>query len=318
MILWPQTCCLQALALSILASACEPPPTPPVPAGLAAPPCEPEVSRYLITTVVVPRTVGLAAEPRIDLDMNGRFTDNDLGDGVAWLVERGARIQQEVDSVLSSSDHAFMIRVEQCGEEYVRLTSLVVRDDDGDPDNSLLDSDRFQIVAEPEYGAVGTEHEGAIRAFDGTGFLPFRVLFDVDDQEPLDWIPVAGVQLDVERTPTSMSGILAGGYITNDLPGELTPPVTRSLNDALLQDPGCPSMCENMLLRGVLDLYDENRDGVISAEESAVFFAFRHENLNLFADYEGSTVYWPNHDGVRDSRGLFVQFVAERTEAIVQ
>lgn len=311
-------CSSAALVMGVGLVGCDQPDVPPVPPGAAPPPCEPAVSMYLLTEVTVWPSAAAAAAPRIDLDMDGRFTDNDLGEAVAWLVQRGARIQRAVDYVLTESDHAFMLRVEECGDSYVRMTQLVVADDDGDPDNDLDAGGRFRIVTEPEYGAVGTHDTGAIRAFHGRGYLPFRVLFDVDDQQPLDWIAAAGVQFDVIRTDRTLAGLVAGGYVTDDLRADLSEQVARSLNDIVTQDPGCPQMCESEQVRLMLDLYDVNQNGTISVEEAATFFTFLDESLDLFSAFEGETTYWPNSNGVRDSRGLMVQFVAARTEALVQ
>lgn len=290
---------------------------PPVPPGTRSPPCDLQSQAYIVDQIQLPLAYQDLFDFAFDLDGDPYgHVDNTIGWTVQELTDEGARIPGALQETIDQSELAWMLVVDKCASStktYARLSLLFGQDTDGDPSDNWTGDEVFAVADSGPYPAVGTLADGHLSVAQGAGVLPLVNLYESTAQAALDPYPCFGLQADLSLTADGLEGRLGCGLNIPDPASLLSQAVANSMEDALSQDPGCPSMCEDSSHTELLDVYDANGDGHIEASEvgrdSFYFRRFSVEADMLALDGD-AFVYWPSHDGAMDSFGLGVRIHA--------
>lgn len=281
-------------------------------------PCGGDLDTYLIDAILFGTDGDEVAEFAFDMDGDGSL-DNQLGNLHTALQPLPA--QETINAAIAADTIVLALSVEVCGTEMdyprearVELHAGAFVERDGAAPRVHLHGFNGVPAVEDVGGLFGNVFSSR-----GTGWLPLSAFIDVPGSPP-SW--VLGHQFMVEldsRSPAEIDGRMAIGPHEADVRRTISPAVARHAAVLLDGEPGCPLACEDEALARMVDLLDENGDGTIQELEfrtNPVVITFMRPDLDLLADWNGMSTWWPGHDGEPESLSLGFGFHAVRAELV--
>jgi hypothetical protein len=237
----------------------------------------------------------------LGLDLDGNCSpDSQLSKGDLALTRIGAMLGREVPTALSSGAILWQLHVETCtdGQPYARV---------------FLEDTQARPA---QFPAVGERQaDGRIVAAHGVGSVPIHAFLEATPStEPTVFTRGEGMALELTPAGGGIAGRLGAALPRGEMEALFTT-LAKSFNDIVAADPGCPSACETMLARRLLELFDDDRSGsfvpIPELRDNDLMRALVKPDLDLHDESVGGAVYLPRHDGFKDhlSYGLIFHAV---------
>ncbi len=282
-------------------------PRPPVLPGVAEPPCQLKQEAFAISQLNLPGSSTELRDTAFDLDLDGRPDYGIASFRLALSSQLSAPVASDwrnhIDAALADGRATWILVAEVCADgssDHARVGLYRATDADGDG--------VFEMVRNGQVPAVGQRDAiGHILATEGTGTAPIVTLFDpLGRAQDAGW--VSGSALSVELGPVISDGtrvVRLGLALEHGALDRVVPPLAGFLTEDASSAPG------------LARLLDSNTDGAVSEEEfrtNVVMKAMLADDVDVLADYEGKTVYWPSRDDQNDSSSLSLVGLARRVE----
>lgn len=294
--------------------------------GLREPPCELESSYYVVDSIRFPET-SVGAELGLDLDLDGR-ADNGLGASRQNLARdiEDSPIDLDVALAASIENHnlIWIIELQRCAggdSGHLRVHSRRGLELAGDLETGaeVLLAQRIEPTGLPP--AVGACDGVRCQAEHGFGIAPLAAFADSRAAErTVVWTEGMGLAVKLELEDQAIEGRLGVGFLPAVAFYDLLEPFTRTLDDVVQSDTGCPEACETEAGQTMTETFDANRDQRITVDEvleNRIFLdlAVAFET-DLLADVDGQRIYWPGFDARLDSSALGIGLRARQVTAL--
>jgi hypothetical protein len=273
-------------------------------------------TQYVADSIDVPTTASEATALGLDLDGDPMLRpDNALGQILAVLVtEGGGDPQGAVDNFVAQGTLIHIMDLQATSlvdATGVGFGLFVGQDSDvpAFPADNFSGAEMFLIAPETPTdgfleGAITGGHLGA-----GPGTVPLMVAVD-PDLDPI-LLHLVGAKVVADVGPTNVVNGRLGGALTG---AEVDNVLLPALHDiyALIVAEDCPGGVCTAGSAGetLLDLFDENKDGMITLaelQESALIQSLFAPDVDLF---DATGAYNPRVDGLKDSLSFGVGFTA--------
>ncbi|MBT8494869.1 MAG: hypothetical protein KJO07_17565 [Deltaproteobacteria bacterium] len=254
---------------------------------------------YQVTAVQVPVNVEEAVDFGLDLD-GDRLQDNTLGTtNVAINSVLAGRESDWAQRAIDDGRLTWFIEVESC-DGYTRIGSHRGLAGGG------MDSGGLRAVGVAD----------AIPA-DGEGFFPISAFAELPGNADNDvrWVRGLGLSANLRESGGVLQGSVGIGITPANVRGVLLPTFAMGMSRIIRDTDGCPLACpEDSDAWALVELFDEDVDGVVTADELAdnsIVGALSYPDVDLIGAYNGEPVYWPGHDQVADhmSVGIGIEAV---------
>lgn len=270
-------------------------------------------TQYVANTIDVPSnsTEATALGQDIDGDLS---IDNALGSILGSLASMGADPQAAIDGFVANGEILQIFDVQ--ATDLVDADGVAVRGfaaDDGDeppnPADNFSGSETFVIKPGSPAGSMLLGDITGGNAVAGPGTMPLSIV--IGPGTPPVIVELVGARFKGGVTATTITNGLLGGAITaEEVDAVLIPGIAAALNIMVAEDCVGTTCDPDSAGEDILLLFDDNDDGVITAEElraNALIQSLLAPDVDLF---DATGAFNPNTDGENDALSFGVGFTA--------